>query len=95
MTEKVKEAKNGVKTMVSHRFLLFTLVLCALALGVNPGRAQSGQPAQSQGNANGQTKKVCKPGQMRCVDNNMRWDAAARNADRRADAMRKGKGPKK
>lgn len=73
--------------------LIVLLMGSSLCLAQGNGNANS----HGQGNSNGQTKQAgppsgCKPGKMRCVNNQHRSDAAIRNADRRADNLRKQQG---
>lgn len=90
-----------------NRKILRLLALCGfvLALAGNPARAQEKvevidikDPTETE---KAEVKTLKKPKncanvkEMRCIDNDHRWQAAAKNADRRADDDRQKRGIKK
>lgn len=82
------------------RFLQLLIALGALTWGVCQGGAPSGAPAQPQAPPVSTKAKPagppkgCQAGQMRCIGNDVRWQAAINNADRRAEHLRQTKGKK-
>ena len=87
--------------MKSHRYLALMFTAGALAFATGQVRAQSAAPVEPQAQVPtlSPMKKEqgpppgCKNGQgMRCITNDMRWQAAAHNSDRHGDDVRKNNG---
>jgi len=76
--------------MVRHRIgtlARLVLILMALTWGFCAGYGQSSNGQAPASRPPGQTKG-CVVGLKKCVGNDARWDAAIRNANRRAADMR-------
>lgn len=80
------------------RILLAIGVVCC---GMGMARAQSSDANSTASTMAPQVKppslppNACASGKAKCITTDMRWQAAARNADRRADQIRKNNGKAK
>jgi hypothetical protein len=70
-----------------------TIAIVSLGTGIGRGEPQAQQQTQAVSKdkplAKPPVPKGCETGKMRCVTNNVRWQAAAKTADRQADHKRK------
>lgn len=73
------------------------LAIVSLGIGIGRGEPQAQQQTQAVSKDKPQAAKPaapkgCESGKMRCLTNDVRWQAATKAADRRAAHMRKNGG---